>query len=92
MDIGTKYEVIKGGTINVCGPIRLRVGEIWDIVHSNVMGPQFRKLDKRGGSTCILNGMTVARVGMAEGKLREMARNEPKAAVHDELRARTGAR
>ena len=92
MNIGTKYEVVKGGTINVCGPIRLKVGEIWDIVGSDIMGPQFRKLNQRGGSTCILNGMTVARAGMAEGKLREMTPDEPKAVAHDELRKRTGAR
>lgn len=92
MSIGTKFEVVKGGTINVCGPIRLKVGEIWDIVGSDIIGPQFRKLNQRGGSTCILNGITVARVGVAEGKLRQMTADEPKAIAHDELRKRTGAR
>jgi hypothetical protein len=92
MDIGTKYEVVKGGTIDVCGPIRLKVGEIWDIVGSDVCGPQFRKLNQRGGSTCILNGITVARAGLSEGKLRQMDPGEPKAVAHDELRKRTGAR
>jgi len=92
MDTGTKFEVVKGGTINVCGPIRLKAREIWDIVGSDILGPQFRKLNQRGGSICILNGMTVARVGMAEGKLRQMTPDEPKAVAHDELRKRTGAR
>jgi len=92
MNIGTKYEVMKGGTINVRGPIRLKVGEIWDIVGSDIMGPRFRKLNQGGGSTCILNGITVARVGMAQGKLREMTPDEPKSVAHDELRKRAGAR
>lgn len=91
-DIGTKYEVVKGGTIDVCGPIKLKGGEIWDIVDSEVMGPQFRKLNQRGGSTCVLNGRAVARVAMAEGKVRQMDPGEPKAVAHDELRKRTGAR
>lgn len=88
MNIGTKFEVVKGGTIDVCGPIRFRLGEIWDIV----AGDEFRKLDKRGGSTCILNGKIVARVGLDTGKLREMTPDEPKAVAHDDLRKRTGAR
>ena len=91
MEIGTKFEVIKGGIVHVYGPIRFKVGEIWDIVDSEAMGPEFRKLTQRGGSTRILNGLTVARVGMAEGKLREMEPTEPKAIAHDELRKRTGA-
>ena len=93
MDIGTKFEVVKGGTINVCGePIRLKAGELWDIVGSEIIGPQFRKLNQRGGSTCILNGMIVARAALSEGMLRQMDPAEPKAVAHDALRKRTGAR
>jgi len=92
MKIGSKFEVVKGGTINVLGPIRLKVGEIWDIVDSEHMGPQFRKLARKGGSTCILNGLTVARAGLQAGKLRELSEDDPKAIAHNELRKRTGAR
>lgn len=92
MDVGDKFEVVKGGTIDVCGPIRLKVGEIWDLVGSEVMGTEFRKLNQRGGSTCILNGLTVARVALLAGKVRKLDPGEPKAVAHDALRQRTGAR
>jgi hypothetical protein len=95
IEVGTKFEVVKGGGLKTGmggGPIRLRVGEIWDIVGSDVMGPQFRKLNQRGGSTCILNGMHVAACGLRSGQLRVMCGCEPKFQEHDELRKRTGAR
>ena len=88
-----KYEVVKGGSIKIGfgRPIRFNVGEIWDIV-SDVMGPQLRKLNQRGGSTCILNGQHVARIGMEVGKLRVIAAEEAMFVAHEELIKRTGAR
>jgi hypothetical protein len=92
MEIGTKFEVIKGGQIDVCGPVRLKIGEIWDLVSSEVCGPEFRKLNQRGGCTLILNGRRVAGTALAAGKVRVMDPGEPKSLAHDELRKRTGAR
>ena len=93
--VGSKFEVIKGGMQDTGiygGDVRLKVGEIWDIVGSDIMGPQFRKLNQRGGSTCVLNGMRVARMALKEGRVRLLDPGEPKALAHDELRKRTGAR
>ena len=95
MDIGTKFIVIKGGKqwsgIDG-GDIHLREGQVWDIVGSSAIGPQFRKLNSRGGSTCILNGFTVARCALRDGRVRELLPTEPEYIAHDELRKRTGAR
>jgi hypothetical protein len=93
MKVNAKFEVIKGGVLHVDGyPIRLKVGEIWDIVQSDIMGPQFRKLNQRGGCVCILNGNFVALAGLDAGKLKELSPDDPKAIAHDELRKRTNAR
>lgn len=93
--VGTKFVVIKGGSqrTGMSGnPIRLTIGEIWDIVGSEVMGPQFRKLNQRGGCTCILNGYHVAACALRDERVRILDSGEPLAIAHDELRKRTGAR
>ena len=93
--VGDKFEVIKGGMQRTGisgGDFRLKVGEIWDIVGSEFLGPQFRKLNKRGGSTCIINGFMVATLAFKDGRVRWLDPTGPKAVAHDELIRRTGAR
>jgi hypothetical protein len=90
-----KYEVIKGGAIRIGGaggPVRFNRGDVWDVIHSDVCGSELRKLNQRGGSTCLLNGTHFARIGVAEGKLRLMAEDEPGYIAHEALIERTGAR
>lgn len=62
---GTRFKVVKGG-----GEYKLRVGQVWDIVRSAELGPVFRKLNKNGSSTRILNAYRVARQELTAGRLR----------------------
>ncbi len=67
--IGDIFRVVKGG-----GPHRLRVGQLWEITHSEWMSAQFTKDAKRNGiksgnSTMILNGFTVAVGELRAGRI-----------------------
>lgn len=88
MEIGTKFEVVKGGKIAPFGDgqgEQFKTGEIWDLVKSGFGSPCLRKLNNRGGSIRLLNGRHFACCGVDIGKLRILDANDPKFVAHDEL-------
>lgn len=62
---GTRFEVIKGG-----GEQKLRVGDVWFLRADETGHLHLVKLNKRGGSISILNGYSLARNEMEQGRLR----------------------
>lgn len=91
MKIGSKYYVVKGGVLDVNGPIKFKRGEIWDIVASNISSPQLRKLNNNGSSTRLLNGQIFARAGIESEKFVELDSDDPRFIEHNDLIKRTGA-
>lgn len=62
---GTRFVVIKGG-----GEFKFRVGDVWFLRADETGHLHLVKLNKRGGSICLLNGYSIARNEMEQGRLR----------------------
>jgi hypothetical protein len=89
--IGKKYLVVKGGKVDPFRDDRgvtVRRGEIWDLVESQLGGPQLRKLGKRGGSTRLLNGVCYAMCMVDEERARVLTPADPEHAAHAALCAK----
>lgn len=92
-EIGTKYEVIKGGFVDPFkdkSGIKMKAGEIWDLVPSTIGRAQLRKLNKNGSSTRLLNGVAFAMCAVDEGRCRVLSIDDAKAIEHNELTKRHG--
>ena len=83
MEVGTKFEVIKGGKIDPFrdGGVVVKYGEIWHLGDAN----NLVKLNKRGGCTSLLNGRTFAACGLRGNRLRKLEPSDAAFIAHDEL-------